>query len=331
MQVTVVIPNFNGWEILPETLDGLLRVLSASSLRVDVVVVDDASTDDSRDLVGERYPEVRLVRSPVNRGFGPTCNLGVRASSSPLVYFLNSDVTVQTGFLEPLLEQMRDENRFSVVSLNLHEDGRVQQPMQVTPELRWGQIRLRTMDRDEVWRNPRLADVGPIYTLYGAGSSLLVRRDRFLELGGFADAFSPYYYEDADLGWRAWRRGWSTVVEPRSVVVHRNRGSIRATQDPRAVSMIRKRNRFLLLWRNYLDPAAFRRDHLAKLPFHLLASLYRSLVRLDASVPAGFATAWARRREVRAHRERERSHVKRTDREIFETLRETRSRLLSQT
>ena len=325
MQVAVVVPNFNGREILPATLDALLGALEASALRVEVAVVDDASTDQSADLVAQRYPGVRVLRAPENRGFGPTCNLGARACSAPLVYFLNSDVTVREGFLEPLVEQMRDESRFSAVSLHLHEDGRARQPLQVTPELRRGQIRLRTVDRDAVWRHPRLAEAGPLHTLYGAGSSLLVRRDRFLEIGGFADVFSPYYYEDADLGWRGWRRGWSTVVEPRSVVVHRSGGSIRETQSGPRVSVVRKRNRFLLLWRNYLDPGSFRREHLWRLPGHVAGSL----LRLDPSVAAGLAAAWARRGEIRAHRARERSQAKRTDREILETLREARARLLA--
>ncbi len=321
---SVVIPNYQGLRVLPRTLRSLEQALELSSLRVQVIVVDDASSDGSPERVAREHPRVTLLRHSFNQGFGPTCNLGAREARAPRVFFLNSDVSVHPGFLEPLVERLEVDDRFSATSVNLDEAGNVRPPNQVTPEMRRGQIRLRSVDLDRLRRAGALASLGPLETLFGSGGSLLVRRERFLALGGFADAFSPFYYEDADLGWRAWRRGWASVIEPASLVTHRSDGAIPSTQRRGFVKAIRKRNRFLLIWRNLIDPGALGRRHLALLPAYLVGSLLRG----DASVVRGLAGALARRGGLAAFRARERAEAKLSDAEIFERLARTREHLL---
>lgn len=323
LDASIVIPNYQGREVLPPTLRALEAALAASPCRAEVLVVDDASQDGSPELVAREHPDVRVVRQTRNRGFGPTANLGAEQARAPRVFFLNSDVSVHPGFLAPLVQQLDVADRFSVASIHLDEEGRVRTPNQVAPEMRRGQIRLRGLDLDPLRRAGRLAALGPLRTLFGSGGSLLVRRDRFLELGGFAAAFAPFYYEDTDLGWRAWRRGWSTVVDPRSVVTHRKGGSIPSTRRRGFVKTIRKRNRFLLVWRNLVDPGAFRRRHLARLPLQVAGSLLRG----DVTVVQGLGRAWRLRRGIAAFRGAERAAANLTDEEIFSRLERERARL----
>jgi len=234
-------------------------------------------------------------------------------------------VSVHPGFLGPLVAQLGAPDCFAAVSLNLGSDGRVRPPHVVAPRLRRGQIRLSGIDLDPLWRSKRLEQAEPLETLFGIGGSMLVRRDRFLALGGFADVFAPYYYEDTDLGWRAWRRGWRTLLAPGSVVTHRDGGSISTTQQRRRVKVIRKRNRFLLVWRNLIDERTFRREHLWRLPGYLSGSLLRG----DTTVVAGFEAALRRRRGLAAHRQRERSEAALSDAEIFARLEAVRARLVA--
>lgn len=324
-EVSVVVPNYQGRDVLPVTLDALERALADTPIRTEVIVVDDASRDGSPEAVERDYRQVRLIRKPRQEGFGPTCNLGVSQARAPLVYLLNSDVSVRPGFLPPLVAQLGEADRFAAVSLNLGSDGRVRPPHVVAPRLRRGQIRLAGIDLDPLWRSKRLEQAEPLETLFGIGGSILLRRDRFLALGGFADVFAPFYYEDTDLGWRAWRRGWRTALAPRSLVVHRDGGSISTTQRRRRVKVIRKRNRFLLVWRNLIDPRTFRRRHLYRLPDHLAGTLLRG----DTTAVAGFAAALRCRRGLAAHRAREREQAVLSDAEIFARLDAVRTRLLS--
>jgi GT2 family glycosyltransferase len=215
------------------------------------------------------------------------------------------------GFLEPLLPHLERPGCFAVSPVNLDEEGRLLSPHQICFEIRRGQIRLQGGDLESAWRNRETA-AEPVYTFFASGGSMLVRRDAFLALGGFADAFLPYYYEDVDLGWRAWRRGRWIALEPRSLVTHRRGGSIQATQKPFAVRVIRKRNRFLLVWRNLLEPRWFYFSHLGWLPIHLLGTMLRA----DPSVLLGFLAALARVRGIRRHRREERRSQVVTDRQV---------------
>ena len=322
--VAIVIPNYQGEGLLPDTLLALERALRGAPARVEVLVCDDASTDGSAELVSRRFPAVRLLRRGVNGGFSAACNTAARSVRSPLIYFLNSDAHPQPGFLEPLLLHFRDDAVFSVMSMNLAPDGRVRNPVLATPQVRFGQLRLlhgEGLERDG--SAAVLRSLGTLPTLYGSGSSLLVRRDRFDALGGFCEQFSPFYYEDVDLGWRAWRRGWTCLFEPRSVVVHASGGTIGHTGRPAWVNVRRKRNRLLALWRNCLDGRTLLWHHLLPLPLHLAGRL----ARLDSTPIAGLLEALRELGSVRAHRKLERMAAVRSDRELLAVLDEARGRL----
>jgi len=323
-RISIVIPNFQGeWE-LPETLVALRGALPPDGTEVEVVVCDDASTDGGVALVGRDFPWVRLLRRAENGGFAAACNTAAAAVESPLIYFLNSDARPRPGFLEPLLPHFADDAVFSVMSLNVAPDGRAQDPVQAVPRVRFGQLRLPTaVGPDGSTSVAALQALGSLPTLYGSGSALLVRRDRFLALGGFSEIFSPFYYEDVDLGWRAWRRGWTCLIEPASVVVHTAGRTIGATRDRGWVAVHRKRNRWLALWRNCLDRRTLVWHHLLPLPLHLLGRL----ARLDATPVAGLAAALRELGAVRAHRRQERASMARSDREIVERLEAGRERL----
>lgn len=323
--VSIVIPNYEGRAILPRTLARLREALAAGAIRAEVIVADDASRDGSVEWLRAEHPEVRVVARERNGGFAEAVNSGAAQARADLLYLMNSDVLPHAGFLEPLVAALRsDRELFSAMSLNLDPGGRVGTPNQVAPRLERGMLRLRGLDLDAMHGSGRLARFGPVETLYGAGGSVLVRRAMFAELGGFSTAFSPYYYEDADLGWRAWRRGWRSILEPSSIVTHDHAaGSIATTRKPASVLVHRKRNRFLLLWRNCLDPALFRRGHLARLPLFLAG---RALA-LDATTLRGFAAALRSRAAIRAHRAAERAATHLADRDLFERLESERERL----
>ena len=322
--VSLVIPNYQGAGLLPETLAAVDAALRAGRTRAEVVVCDDASTDGSAELVQRRFPSVRLVRRAVNGGFSAACNTAARTVESPLIYFLNSDAHPRPGFLDPLRPHFRDEAVFSVMSMNLAPDGHVRSPVQATPRVRFGQLRLlqgEGLERDG--SAAILTGLGALPTLYGSGSALLVRRDRFEALGGFCEQFSPFYYEDVDLGWRAWRRGWTCLFEPRSVVVHASGATIGSTGRSGWVRVRRKRNRTLALWRNCLDGRTLLWHHLLPLPLHLAGRL----ARLDSTPVAGLVSALRELGAVRAHRRLERQAAVRSERELETLLEDARARL----
>jgi GT2 family glycosyltransferase len=140
---------------------------------------------------------------------------------------------------------------------------------------------------------------------YNSGCATAFDRGKFLSLGGFDSLFFPLYYEDTDLSWRAWKRGWACVYEPRSVVYHKDGGALGRSS---AVTALVLRNEFLFHWKNLSDPSLIARHIGSTLPRLLVAAARRDTPRLT-----GFASALPRLPQVVRHRRAIRKHRRLTD------------------
>lgn len=239
--VTLIIPNFNGAHLLRANLPAVLAAAADYPGGCAVVVVDDGSADASVAVLAQEFPAVRLIRHPANRGFAAAIHSGVAAADTELLVFLNSDVHPDPGFLAPLARHFADPKLFSVSPLVVDEDGQCNPVSWRCYRIRRGRLRpLR-------WRHdPDHAQARP--SLFASGGSVMLRKSMFLALGGFLPIFQPFYSEDFDLGLRAWRRGWQTLFEPTSRVIHGESGSIKANTARARIEKTRIRNHFLLEW-----------------------------------------------------------------------------------
>src|ERR1035437_11016397 len=110
---SVVIPNWNGKDLLEQYLPSVVEALAGNPDN-EIVVVDNGSTDGSADFVRAAFPRVTLIALPRHLRFGGGSNAGFRAARNRVVVLLNSDMRVDPGFLAPLLEGFRDPLVFSV-------------------------------------------------------------------------------------------------------------------------------------------------------------------------------------------------------------------------
>jgi GT2 family glycosyltransferase len=294
--VALVIPNFNGAELLRNNLPSVLAAAAAYPGAAEVIVVDDASKDASLAVLAADFPTVRRIAHGDNRGFAEAIRSGVEAAQAEWLVLLNSDVRPEPGFLAPLVRHLAEPEVFSVTPLVLDPAGRPLEESWRCYRLRGG--RLRPV------RRPGWVPARPVATLFNSGGSVALRKSRFLELGGFQPIFRPFYSEDADLGIRAWRRGWRNLLEPAARVVHDHTGSSIDSNVPSArVQAVRRRNRLLLEWMHL--PA---RDLALRLvPGYAVQALGR-LLRLDRVYFAGWRAALRRLPEalrLRAEVERE--------------------------
>jgi GT2 family glycosyltransferase len=250
-RASLVVPNYNGRDLLSKNIPTLVAAARAHG-DAEVVVVDDGSKDDSVDVL-RAMADVRHVVHAQNRGFAEACRTGVEAARHPIVVLLNSDVTVQPGFLAPLVAHFaRDPRVFSVSPLILDREGK---PSKVTvnlPRVRRGELVWDGVEQDDLLKLSRLPLDVPldIPSLFGLGGAVAVDRARFVALGGFDPLYRPFYHEDVDLGLMAWRRGWRVLVEPRSQVTHEDGGTINRHHARRAVKVARKRHRILCGWKH---------------------------------------------------------------------------------
>lgn len=315
--VSLIIPNWNGADLLHAYLPSVLDAGQQYPGETEIIVVDDASTDNSLQLLYKKFPSVRTVVHADNRGFGKACWSGAQAGRYPILIYLNSDVKVAPDFIQPLVDCLADSAAFAASPLIFDERGNLSNVTISIPYFKRGKIRYKKFPPQKLLE----IDVPlphPWYTLFPLGGAFAVDRTRFIEMQGFDDLFNPFYYEDTDLGFRAWRRGLKCIVVPESRVTHYHNGTIARSFKQLKVVAIRKRNRLLYLWKNLTTPRLLR-QHLL---YQLLRLCYRPfcldgmpLVATFLAIP-GFTTAMKRRRA-------EQQCVVNTEEKIFEIIEST--------
>ena len=240
---SVVIPNWNGRDLLEKYLPSIVIAL-AGNPENEIVVVDNGSEDGSADFVRGAFPEVKVVALPRNHGFGGGSNAGFRAATNDVVVLLNSDMRVAPDFLEPLLEGFRDPDVFAVSCQIFFSDPHKPREETGLTQGWWQDGGLRVRHRID----PAVDDLFPCF--YGGGGSCAFDRRKFLELGGFDELLAPFYLEDTDLGYMAWKRGWKVLYQPRSIVYHEHRGTIGKRFREEQIQAVLKKNYVLFTWKN---------------------------------------------------------------------------------
>jgi GT2 family glycosyltransferase len=257
--VAAVVGNHQGEQVL----DDCLRSLAAQTHPPEeTLVVDGASTDRSRE-VAERHG-ARFLDFP-NRGLGFLYNRGVEAATADFVLLLNNDVALDSRCVELLADELdADEARFAADPTQLDWNG--ERVIHARTTVTRGRL------AREYIPGLHLDDVVPadtvVATVSAHGAAMLVRRSMFLEVGGFDETFFMEW-EDLDLCWRAWLRGWESVYVPEAALRHRVGAVTTSAVAPRrSASSHHNMMRFAL---KCLPPAAASRvllGELLRLPAH---------------------------------------------------------------
>lgn len=238
-------------------LDSCLHALKAADLpgSHDILVVDNGSTDGTAEMLGERWPSVRVIRTGRNIGFGPANNLGVRQTQSEMVLLLNPDTVVEAAAIRTLLQALAAHPEAAAVGPRLVDaEGRPELSFgpDVSPfgELRQKRLMTRyarrlggAVAKVERWtRAP-----GPRAWLTAA--CLLVRRDDFDAVGGFDERFFMYY-EDVDFCLRLRQVGRALRFVPTATVRHLRGASAGSNRD-----LVRRRRESQLAYYEKHHPA----------------------------------------------------------------------------
>jgi len=240
---SLVIPNWNGRDLLERFLPTWLAAIE-NHPGSEVIVVDNGSEDGSADWIASHYPQVRVLALPKNLGFGGGSNAGFRAARNDIVVLLNSDIRVEADFLAPLLAGFTDASVFAVsCQIFLGDPAKRREETGLT-EGWWQDGMLRVGHRED-------NAVDTLFPcLYGGGGSCAFDRRKFLALGAFDELLAPFYLEDTDLGFMAWKRGWKVLYQPASVVHHEHRGTIGKRFSAAYIDSILQKNFILFAWKN---------------------------------------------------------------------------------
>jgi len=254
--------NWDGKHLLEECLPAVLEAVRFEGGNHEVLVVDNGSTDGSLEFVRTRFPQVRVLALDRNYGFTGGNNRGVEEAKTELVVLLNNDMVVDQKFLRPLLDGFRDPSVFAVTSQIFFADA-----MKRREET--GKTRGR-FDRGffYLWHDPidsadETLETVPVF--WAGGGSCAIDRRKYLEVGGLDELYHPFYVEDTDLSYQAWKRGWKCLLAPASMVVHKHRGTSRPKFGNRFVDNTIRKNQYLFVWKNVTDFSMIA-EHLVNLP-----------------------------------------------------------------
>jgi GT2 family glycosyltransferase len=222
VELSIIIVNWNTKEFLRNCLNSIYENLPPFSL--EIIVVDNASSDGSQDMVKKEFPEVILIENSLNLGYSKANNIGFKLSKGRYILFLNSDTIVHRDTLSKALDFMKLYDDAGVMGCKtLNSDGSLQysafnfpSPIRIFAYIT-GLNRLFKISRFKNFSKVRLID-------YVQGSFLLTRRDILESIGGFDENFFMYN-EDVDLCKRLWNLGFKVYYNPDISITHYLGGS----------------------------------------------------------------------------------------------------------
>lgn len=251
LDLSVVIVTYRSNAVLERSLASIPR-------DCEVIIVDNASSDDPGRVIGER--PVMLFRNRRNAGYGAACNRGVAAAQNPYVLVMNPDVRLRPDTISALR-----------AAIAAHPDCDFFSPAIVDEK---GRKSARTANSIETWAARRRGHIAPVVlpgeTRFLHGAAFLVRRQAFLDLGGFDERIF-LYYEDDDLSFRIVQSGRRILKVPEAEVDHETGSSC----DKGLGSLYRrgrhkKRSEIYVTgkWNLGYSPAADTLNHIGKIAFY---------------------------------------------------------------
>lgn len=239
--VSVVIVTWNNLDPLRQCLDALERAIVKSGLDVEIIVVNNGSNDGTEEFLNSNN-RLRQFQFGHNAGFGPASNQGITIAKAPLVTLLNDDILVDPGFLRPMIRHFDNPKVFAVAPFMILNGKPL--PGRSVGHFRNGLLEISILNDhpDE-----------PALVLFAGGGAGMFRMEMLMKLGCFDETYHPFYFEDLDLSYRAWKRGWICISEPLSIMHHHHEGTINKRFPKKYIYEVAFRNHILFHWKNIHD------------------------------------------------------------------------------
>ncbi len=314
MKMSIVIANWNGKDLLKKCLPSVIVAAKHIKKKHEIIVVDDRSTDDSVRFIKSKFPKVKVIELKENKGFVKVNNIGAKRAKGDILVFISNDIMLKKDSLKHMLKHFKNPDTFAVAPKILKWDKKTIQTEFIGCKFVLGTI---------VQTHPGLGEIDtnkfkePRLTFYAPGCSAMFDRKRFLKLGGFDNIYSPFYGEEPDLAYKAYRRGWVVIYEPRAIAYHKHRASVLKAFTKQTLQLQELKTRFIFTWSNFYDSRILL-NHFASLPIVFLRSAfissYRSKRLLDV---IAFFQALKQWKKIMEKRSKEKKHAKLSDKEIL--------------
>lgn len=308
MKAAVVVLNYNQKELLKECLPSIVKAANKSENECRVCVLDNCSTDSSVEFLANNFPRVEIFRAKENKVYC-SYNEIARQMKDDIIIIMNNDIKVDEDYIDWLINhfQKRDDILF-VAARGYSFDGQIDQADRAIAGLRWGII--EPMINYSGYKDL----IGKAGNTFSAGVGAFDRK-KFLELEGYDEIYLPGRYEDVDLCFRGWKKGYVGIYEPRAIHYHKGGESFKKEYKEKQVAQTVFRNSILFTLKNVTDPLMLARA--------LILTVFRTFVYILSGrwhIARGFFMAVSKSGEALESRKRARYNFRLTDRQVIKTV-----------
>ncbi|MGY8786798.1 MAG: glycosyltransferase family 2 protein [Fidelibacterota bacterium] len=252
--VSVIIPHWNGIDVLSECLDSLKKTNFDS---FEIIVSENASSDGSQAWVKENHPDVILVENDKNYGYAGGCNRGANLAKGKYLLFLNNDTIQDPNWLQPLVDRLESDSSIAAVQPKILNYYKRDVFDYAGGSGGFMDIFCFPFARGRLFLNQE-KDTGQYdeaqSCFWASGTAMMVRKDIFESAGKFDETFFAHM-EEIDLCWRFQAMGFQIWAEPKSIVYHKNAVSL--PMHSHRKYYLNHRNSLLMLFGNFSIPLAF--------------------------------------------------------------------------
>ena len=231
--VSVIIPTYKNTELLIKNLHKNLPYLKDCEI---IIVNDDPTTSLKKEL--KQFEKIKLIENKKNLGFGESINQGVKIAQGDYLLLLNNDVVLSNNNYQLTINHFR--NNYSLFAVSFAQEEKNNQVV--------GKNRL--FWHKGFYQHEAIKDNQPGENGWAEGGSCLIDKEKFRLLGGFDKIYAPFYWEDIDLSYRAKKRGWSIIFDPKIKVIHHHESTIGKYYDKKQIAIIAFRNQLIFTWKN---------------------------------------------------------------------------------
>lgn len=249
--ISVIIPVYKNQDLFLKNLIFNLPLLPAHQL----IVVNDDPDSNLTSIVKKHDSNSVVINNLVNVGFAKSMNIAVQSAKNELLLFLNSDVRLKKTNWNQAITMFKDPKLFALSFAQIEKDGHITGANKM--EFKNGLY--HHFERNSQTLSPNS---------WPEGGASLLKRSIFAELHGFDEIYSPFYWEDVDLGFRALKKGYRILFYPQILVEHHHQTTINKYFSPKKIQTIAHCNQFLFMWKNIKGPYLF--IHLLYLPILLI-------------------------------------------------------------
>lgn len=260
MKISVIVTNWNGVSLLKKYLH---NVIINSPEASEILLADDASTDESlvfAKTLQKKYPKLKIISHPDNLGFSRNSNDAVNSAKGDYVVLLNSDIDPQPGYISQAIKHFDKD----VLGVGFCEIGHEN----------YAKIKF---SGGYLQHEPQYSSHIHISGWLSGGSSI-INKKIFQKLGGFDPVYEPFYSEDLDLGYRAWKSGYRCLWDPKAKIYHKHE-STTSKFPKRLLNYVKERNRLINVLRLIDNPHFLQQNKLALIGRVLTGPNYLKIIR----------------------------------------------------